>query len=97
VERRRRIERKPKARRLNLPPVGRSRWPHIEELIECDGNISIGRIEPVTCAAVASDEHNMLAALVRRGGESFLALLARLDQAIDAAMNHETFTDEINR
>ena len=73
-----------------------SAWPHIEELIECGGNISIGRIAPIACAAVASDDHGMLAALVRGKGEAFNALMLRLDQAVDNAMNHDAFTDEIN-
>jgi predicted RNase H-like HicB family nuclease len=34
--------------------------------------------------------------LVRRQGETLDALLGRLDQAIDKALNEEIFTDEIN-
>lgn len=69
--------------RLKSPPKASSPWPHIEELISYDGNISIGRVHPIACAAVASDKHSMLAALARRENESFLELLARLDQAIE--------------
>lgn len=47
-------------------------------------------------AAVASDDHNMLAALVRRDGESLMELLQRLDAAVDKAVNDQIFTDEIN-
>lgn len=97
MEGRRRNKRQPSTGRLKSLPEASSPWPHIEELISYDGNISIGRVDPIPCAAVASDEHNMLAALVRRQDESFLELLARLDQAIDKAVNEEIFTDEINR
>jgi hypothetical protein len=48
-------------------------------LFESGGNISIGPIRPIKCAAVASDDHGMLAALVRRNDESFSDLMRRLD------------------
>jgi hypothetical protein len=38
----------------------------------------------------------MLAALVRRNDESFAELMQRLDEAVDKAMNHDAYTDEIN-
>jgi hypothetical protein len=38
----------------------------------------------------------MIAALVRRKGESFNDLVQRLDHAVDMAMNHDAVTDEIN-
>jgi hypothetical protein len=71
-------------------------WPNIQGLIECGGNISIGEISPIPCAAVAADEHNMLAALRRRDNEDLIALLDRLDAAIEKAVEDEIFTDEIN-
>jgi hypothetical protein len=48
------------------------------------------------CAAVAADPHGMIAALVRRNGESFNGLVQRLGHAVDMAMNHDAPTDEIN-
>ena len=71
-------------------------WPNIQELIENGGNISIGEIRPIRCAAVAADESNMLAALQRRDNEKLVDLLDRLDQAIKKAVEEEIFTDEIN-
>lgn len=71
-------------------------WPNIQGLIDNGGNLSIGQIPPVRCAAVAADEGNMLAALLRRDGESLVDLLDRLDTAIDKAIEQEIYTDEIN-
>ena len=73
-----------------------SSWPHVEEVVEYGGNITIGTIPPIECAAVAADHHSMLAALVRRDGETFHDLMIRLDHAVDLAINHDALTDEIN-
>lgn len=73
-----------------------SPWPHIEEFLESGGHIEIGRVSPLDYVAVASDEHIMLAALTRNPGETFIELIRRLNAAVDLAVNHETFTDEIN-
>jgi hypothetical protein len=61
-----------------------------------DGQISIGAIRPIACAAIANDEHNMLAALVRRPDETLQQLLERLDRAVQLALDDEIYTDEIN-
>ena len=73
-----------------------SPWPHIERFLEYGGNISIGDIDPIKYTAIAADENNMLAALVRRKYETFNELLSRLDHAVDLAINHDAFTDKIN-
>ena len=69
---------------------------NIKLLIEGNGQITLGRIGPIRCAAVAADEDQQLAALVRRRGESLENLLVRLDAAIEAAWEKEMFLDEIN-
>jgi len=69
---------------------------NIGELIDNEGEITIGRMGPVRCGASASDEANCLAMLARRPGESLEALLIRLDSAIEDAIEHEIFADEIN-
>ena len=51
---------------------------------------------PIGCVAVAADENNSLAMLVRRDGETLAQLLTRLDQAIAKAIEDGIFTDEIN-
>lgn len=73
-----------------------SPWPSLEAFIAEGGNISLGRIPPIQCAAVASDEHTMLAALVRREDETFMDLMQRLDGTITRALDFGEYTDEIN-
>jgi hypothetical protein len=69
---------------------------NIDELISSGGQISIGQIPPIPCAAVANDDHNCLAMLRRRKNESLRDLLVRLDASIAIAWNEERFIDEIN-
>ncbi len=77
-------------------PIDRGSLPTLEAFLENEGQISIGSIGPIASAAVASDPHNMLAALIRRPGESLQQLLERLDAAVELALEHDHFTDEIN-
>jgi predicted RNase H-like HicB family nuclease len=71
---------------------------NIVELIECDGQITLGHVAPVRgCVATATDEAQCLAMLVRRDGETLDALLQRLDAAIADAYENDRFADEINR
>jgi hypothetical protein len=74
----------------------RPRWPHIDDLVRYDGEITIGRLSRIGCVATASDGHNALAMLVRRPGESLEELLTRLDDAIRTAIDEHVLTDEIN-
>jgi hypothetical protein len=69
---------------------------NIVALIDSGGQISIGAIQPIPCAAIASDDHQTLAMLQRRHGENLHELLVRLDSAIATAWNEERFIDEIN-
>lgn len=55
---------------------------NIEALIDDGGEITVGAIWPIECAATAADGHNALAMIVRREGETLNALLKRLDKAI---------------
>lgn len=70
--------------------------PHIEALIEAEGHITLGYLSAVGHVAVASDEHQALAMLRRRTGESLGELLRRLDTAVYDATEHQVFADEIN-
>ena len=69
---------------------------NIEALIEDGGEITVGAIGGVECAATAADGHNALAMLVRRDGETLSALLRRLDRAIARYYDTGETTDEIN-
>ena len=69
---------------------------NIESLIDGNGEITIGSIGPIRCAATAADEDQCLAMLVRRRGESLMQLLSRLDAAIENAYENQIFEDKIN-
>lgn len=69
---------------------------NIVELIDNGGQISLGAVTPIPCAAIANDDHQALAMLQRRQGESLHELLVRLDSAIATAWNEERLIDEIN-
>jgi hypothetical protein len=88
----RRIEKRPAH---SSPMVDLLSLPHIAEFIDY-GEITLGEMYPIGCVAVAADEHNSLAMLVRRDGETLAQLLTRLDQAIAKALEDGIFTDEIN-
>lgn len=65
-------------------------------MLHQDGQISVGKIGPIDCAAVANDDHAMQVALQRRPGESLADLLQRLEEALKRALDTDVFTDEIN-
>ena len=73
-----------------------TRWESIEWLVDGEGDITIGRVGSIRCAATAADGHNTLAMLVRRPKESLEDLLSRLDEAIRLAVEEDEYTDEIN-
>jgi len=53
---------------------------NIKTLIEDGGEITLGKLHAIDCAATAADGHNCVAMLVRRNGETLGALLKRLDR-----------------
>jgi hypothetical protein len=69
---------------------------NVEALVAGEGEITVGRVGPIRCAAIAADNHQMLAAPVRRRGETLFQLLERLDIALHHAWEDQTFVDEIN-
>ncbi len=71
-------------------------YPNIEAILEDGGDITVGRVGPIDCVASASTSHNCPVMLVRREGESFVALLRRLDRSIGKAWDQETTIDEVN-
>jgi hypothetical protein len=80
-------------------PRASTPWPTIEEFLDSEeGTISLGAINHSSLGytAVASDEHNMLVALVRNRGETLHQLLDRLEQALGPAIEDHIYVDEIN-
>ena len=71
-------------------------YPNIEAILEEGGDISVGRLGPIDCVASASTSYDCPMMLVRREGESFVALLQRLDRSIAKAWKQEITIDEIN-
>jgi hypothetical protein len=69
---------------------------NIETLIEDGGDITLGRLHPIDCAATAADAHNTIAMLVRRDGETLNALLKRLDRVIGRYYEDGETVDEVN-
>ena len=72
------------------------RWPNLQELIDCDGAINIGRAEWIR-AAVATQGRDVLVQLRLGEDESLLKILDRLDTAVAGALQDGIFIDEINR
>ena len=81
---------RPRTQRANV------HMKNIEALIDDGGDITIGAIGSIPCAATAADGHNAMAMLVRREGETLNALLKRLDKAIAKFYEDGTVIDEIN-
>ena len=98
MEHRKRTRRSPTPSSVSAPAsAARSLvLPHIAALIDAGGQISLGALDPIDCAAVANDDDQCLAMLCRRPGETLQQLLERLDAAIDLAWTEDQFTDEIN-
>jgi hypothetical protein len=74
-------------------------WPTIEEFLDAEqGTIALGAINDASLGytAVASDEHDMLVALVRNRGETLHQLLDRLEKALRPALEEQIYVDEIN-
>lgn len=99
MESRKRAQRGTAPSRVAAPSGATERLllPHIAELIDKGGQITLGALHPLKCAAIANDDCNCLAMLQRRSGETVQQLLERLDVAIDLAWATHQFTDEINR
>ena len=94
MERRKRTG--PRTAQSRVSQSGEGFLPNIAELIDSGGQISVGGIGPIKCAAVATDEDQCLAMLQRKPGETLRQLLERLDAAINTAITTEQMIDEIN-
>jgi len=73
------------------------RWPNLQDLINCDGEITVGYESQVGGVASATMDRNVYA-MLRIGERELLPdILDRLDAAVSKAVEDEVFTDEINR
>ena len=96
------MESRQRARRGTAPsrvvaPAPQCALPaHIASLIDNGGQITLGALDPIKCAAIATDDASCLAMLQRRPGEPLQQLLERLDAAIELAWTTDQMTDEIN-
>jgi hypothetical protein len=70
-------------------------YPNIEAILDDGRDIKVGRVGG-ECVAAVSTSYDCPVMLVRREGESFLALLRRLDRSIGKAWDNETIIDEVN-
>jgi len=89
----------PQRRTSRSKPTRSTPWPTIEAFLDTEeGNITLGAINHSSLGytAIASDEHNMLVALVRKDGETLHQLLDRLERALSPAIDDQVFVDEIN-
>lgn len=68
---------------------------NIARLLGQGGHITVGNIAPINGAAVAADEHVLLATLLRGPDETVEALLQRLDDAVGEALDDGKLTNEI--
>ena len=94
MEPRKRVRRGTASGRLAAP--GQPQLANIAALIDDGGQITIGALHPIKCAAIADDGHDCLAMLQRKSGETLKQLLERLDLALALASATGYFTDEIN-
>jgi hypothetical protein len=92
-------DRKPRAASSGAKSRTSTQWRTIEEFLDTEeGTISLGAINHSSLGytAVASDEHDMLVALVRKRGETLHQLLDRLERALGPAIEDQIYVDEIN-
>ena len=94
MERRKRAG--PRTAQSRITPTRDAFLPNITALIDNGGQISLGAIGPIRCAAVANDEDQCFAMLQRRPQETLKQMLERLDAAIATAITTEQTIDEIN-
>lgn len=64
-------------------------YPNIEAILEEGSDITVGRLGPIASVASAATSYDCPVMLVRREGESFVALLRRLDRSIAKAWEQE--------
>ena len=77
------------------PPKSDALCPALEALIGDGGQITLGAVGPIRNAAIAAMPAGMLAALVRRQGETLPQILQRLDAAVVQAVVENRVINEM--
>jgi hypothetical protein len=65
-----------------LPATERAMGGALQALMDDGGQVTMGAVDAIPAAAIASMSQGMLAGLTRRNGESWNELLLRLDEAV---------------
>jgi hypothetical protein len=65
-------------------------------VINAGGQVTLGAVPPIGCAAIAHDGQHTRVALKRHADENLMRLLLRFDEALVSALDHNTVVDEIN-
>lgn len=74
----------------------RTRHEEHRNTVQDGGEITLGKLHAIDCAATATDGHNAVVMLVRHNGETLGALLKRLDRAVAAYYDDGKTVDEVN-
>ena len=72
------------------------RWPNLQNLIDCHGEITVRYRASVGRVAAAMQERQIYATLRIDEGELLPDILDRLDSAVAEAVENEIYIDEIN-
>ena len=75
-------------------PTSDALCPALEALISDGGQVTLGAVGPVPNAAIVAMPTGMLAALVRRKGETLPQILQRLDAALVQAVSENRVISE---
>ncbi len=90
------LAKSPRSRCSRCVGATTSESPTLEAFVtNGEGNITIGAVRPIPCVAIASDDHNMVVAIVRRPGASLASLLGRPDHRLARVIEHDEFVGEI--
>lgn len=80
----------------NPPPAVDARFEHIQSFLDkTRGQLTIGEIPPIRCAALAAVGKKVRVALVCGEKENATELLRRLDTALGKAIKENTVIDEV--
>jgi hypothetical protein len=65
-------------------------------VMSAGGQVTLGAVQPIGCAAIAHDGEHTRVALKRQNTENLMRFLLRLDEALVRALDNNTVVDEIN-